>query len=327
MARELMLLRHGKSDWSEQLDDFDRPLKERGKRGAQRIGVWLLQQELLPDLVISSPAERAIATARQTVNAMARDAGGIVQDRRVYAARVEDLLQVLADAPADARRVMMVGHNPGLEELTEYLEGRHIPLPSDGKLLPTATLAIIELPDDWQSLKAGDGQLTGITRASSLPRKFPYPDHKGKDLRDRPAYFYRQSSVIPYRMRDGRLEILAVMSNKRKHWVLPKGISEPGFSLQASAAKEAFEEAGIEGEVGEQSLGRYVYKKWGAECTVEVFPMEVTHMVDEATWEESHRGREWMTPKQAVKRVRQPALKPMILELAKQLEAVAETKA
>ena len=324
MARELMLLRHGKSDWSEQLDDFDRPLKERGRRGAQRMGQWLLQQELLPDRVISSPAERAIATARHTVNAMGRDAGGIVQDRRVYAARVEDLLQVLADVPDDARRVLLVGHNPGLEELMEYLEGRHIPLPSDGKLLPTATLAVIELPDDWQALKTGHGQLTGITRASSLPKKFPYPDAKGKELRDRPAYYYSQSSVIPYRIRDGQPEILAVMSHKHKHWVLPKGISEPGASLQDTAAREALEEAGIEGEVAEQSLGSYTYKKWGAACTVEVFAMEVTRMIDETSWEESHRGREWMTPKQAVKRVHQSALKPMILALAKQLETEAE---
>ena len=64
MSRELMLLRHGKSDWTEQLDDFDRPLKDRGKRGAQRMGVWLIQQELLPDHVVSSPAERAIVTAQ-----------------------------------------------------------------------------------------------------------------------------------------------------------------------------------------------------------------------------------------------------------------------
>ncbi|MES9976090.1 MAG: histidine phosphatase family protein, partial [Candidatus Thiodiazotropha sp.] len=69
MTRELMLLRHGKSDWSQQLEDFKRPLKDRGKRGAQRMGVWLLQQQLQPDYVISSPAERAIVTAQKTVKA------------------------------------------------------------------------------------------------------------------------------------------------------------------------------------------------------------------------------------------------------------------
>ncbi|MEJ2405597.1 MAG: histidine phosphatase family protein, partial [Candidatus Thiodiazotropha sp.] len=52
MSRELLLLRHGKSDWTQQMDDFDRPLKDRGKRGAQRVGIWLLQQSLVPDLVV-----------------------------------------------------------------------------------------------------------------------------------------------------------------------------------------------------------------------------------------------------------------------------------
>jgi phosphohistidine phosphatase len=321
MSRELMLLRHGKSDWSLQLDDFDRPLKDRGKRGAQRMGVWLQQQELVPDLVLSSPAERAIVTAQKAVKAMGCDARRIVQDRRIYAARVEDLLQVLAEQPPEAQRVMLVGHNPGLEYLTEFLADKPIPLPSDGKLLPTATLAIVELPESWQALKAGVGQLVSITRASSLPKKFPYPDHMGKELRDRPAYYYKQSSVIPYRIRDGKLEILVVMSSKRKHWVVPKGVSDPATSLQASAAKEAFEEAGVEGEVGEAALGSYQYEKWGAECTVRVYPMRVTQTLDDERWEENHRGREWLSPKLAIKRLKQAELKPMIEALVTQLEA------
>ncbi len=316
-----MLLRHGKSDWSQQLNDFDRPLKDRGKRGAQRMGVWLQQQERVPDLVVSSPAERAIVTAQKAVKAMLGDAARIVQDRRVYAAQVEDLLAILAELPQETRRVMLVGHNPGLEYLVEYLADKPIPLPSDGKLLPTASLAILEMPDDWQQLKAGAGQLISITRSSGLPKKFPFPDHKGEELRDRPAYYYNQSSVIPYRIRDGKPEILVVMSSKRKHWVVPKGVSDPATSLQASAAKEAFEEAGVEGEVGDTALGSYEYEKWGATCTVQVYPMRVSHVIDEATWEESHRGREWLSPKQAMKRLKQAELKPMIEALAKQLEA------
>jgi phosphohistidine phosphatase len=319
MSRELMLLRHGKSDWSQQLDDFDRPLKDRGKRGAQRMGVWLLQQELVPDLVLSSPAERAITTAQKLVKAMGGDASRILQDRRIYAARVEELLQVLAESGQAHRRLLLVGHNPGLEDLTQFLADKPIPLPSDGKLLPTASLSILELPDSWQGLKAGMGQLLSITRSSSLPKKFPYPDPKGKELRDRPAYYYKQSSVIPYRIQDGKLEILVVMSSKRKHWVVPKGVSDPAISLQESAAKEAFEEAGVEGEVEEAALGSYQYEKWGADCTVQVYPMRVSRILDEETWEESHRGREWLSPKQAVKRLKQAELKLMIEKLAKQL--------
>lgn len=320
MARELMLLRHGKSDWSEQVEDFKRPLKDRGKRGAQRLGVWLQQQRLLPDYVVSSPAERAIVTAEKTVKAMGGDAHAIKEERRIYAARVEDLLSVLAEAPEGASRVLLVGHNPSLEALTEFLEGERIPLPKDGKLIPTATLARIEMPDDWRELKAGDGHLLSITRADGLEKKFPFPDQNGTEMRDRPAYYYNQSSVVPYRIRDGRPEILVVMSSKRKHWVLPKGISEPSLTLQASAAKEAFEEAGVEGDVIDDPLGSYTYQKWGAECTVQVYPMRVTRELSEDEWEEHHRGREWLSPKQAIKRVRQAELKPMIQSLAKQLE-------
>ncbi|MES9821459.1 MAG: histidine phosphatase family protein [Candidatus Thiodiazotropha sp.] len=320
MTRELMLLRHGKSDWSQQLEDFKRPLKDRGKRGAQRMGVWLLQQQLQPDYVISSPAERAIVTAQKTVKAMGGDADAIVQDRRIYAANVGELLRVLSDVPPDSKRVMLVGHNPGLEMLTEYLHGERIPLPSDGKLIPTATLAHIEMPDDWIDLKAGDGELLSIVRPSSLDKKFPFPDEHGTEMRDRPAYYYKQSSVIPYRIEGGEVEILVVMSSKRKHWVLPKGISEPALSQQNSAAKEALEEAGVEGEVAEEPIGAYSYEKWGAECTVSVYPMQVTRELSEDEWEEHHRGREWLAPKQAMKRVKQAELKPMIQALFKQLK-------
>ncbi len=307
------------------MDDFDRPLKDRGKRGAQRLGVWLRQQERVPDLVVSSPAERAIVTAQKAVKAMGGNAGDILQERRIYAARVDDLLQVLAELPPDVRRVMLVGHNPGLEYLIEFLADRPIPLPSDGKLLPTACLAILELPDRWQGLKAGAGRLLGITRSSELPKKFPFPDHTGKLLRDRPAYYYSQSSVIPYRIRDGQIEILVVMSSQRKHWVVPKGVSDPAARLQDSAAKEAFEEAGVEGEVGEVALGSYRYEKWGAECTVQVYPMRVTRILDEAVWEERHRGREWLTPNQAIERLKQKQLLPIIETLVSQLESQMAT--
>ncbi|MEJ2621563.1 MAG: histidine phosphatase family protein [Candidatus Thiodiazotropha sp.] len=320
MARELLLLRHGKSDWSEQVEDFKRPLKDRGKRGAQRIGVWLLQHQLQPDCVISSPAERAIITAQKAVKVMGQDADKIIQDRRIYAARVDDLLQVLAEAPESAKRVMMVGHNPGLEALTEYLEGKRIPLPKDGKLIPTATLARIVMPNDWKKLRPGDGVLDSITRASGLDKKFPFPDHTSKEMRDRPAYYYNQSSVIPYRIKAGKPEMLLVRSSKQKHWVVPKGITEPWLTLQASAAKEALEEAGVEGEVGDQSLGSYTYTKWGGECSVQVYPMQVKKLIPEDQWEERHRGREWLSPDEAIERIKQPELKPMIKKLAKMVE-------
>ena len=319
MKREVLRLRHGKSDWSAGSDDFHRPLKDRGKRGAQRMGVWLRQQGLMPDLVVSSPAERALVTAEKCLKAMGGSAREIRSDARIYEAGLSPLLDVLAECPGDARRVMLVGHNPGLEDLLIHLADGELELPEDGKLLPTATLARLRMPGEWKQLKSGSGRLLSITRPVQLPDQFPFPDADGKEMRDRPAYYYSQSSVIPYRLSKGRPEILIVSSSKRKHWVVPKGIHEPGLDERESAAKEALEEAGVEGKVSKAAIGSYQYAKWGATCTVRVFPMEVTRLLPEAEWEERHRGRKWVTPEQAAERLRQPELGPMVLTLAKAL--------
>ncbi|MDX1698292.1 MAG: histidine phosphatase family protein, partial [Thiohalobacterales bacterium] len=289
MAHELLLLRHGKSDWDAVTDDFHRPLKDRGKRAAQRMGVWLAQQQLLPDLVISSPAERALATAQKLCKAMGPGDADIRRDERIYEATAGELLEVLAGCPDSARRVLLVGHNPGLEDLLTWLAGEAVEVPPDGKLLPTATLARLTLPGAWNELAPGCATLEAIVRPAELPKKFPFPGPDGTERRDRPAYYYTQSSVIPYRLHKGRPEILVIASSRKNHLVVPKGIKDPGLGLRESAAKEAWEEAGVEGEVGDTPLGEYRYSKWGATCSVTVYPMKVTRMVPKKEWEESHR--------------------------------------
>ena len=169
MAKELLLLRHGKSDWSVATDDFNRPLKNRGKRAARKMGVWLHQQDLKPDYVLCSPAERAVVTAKILCKAMGLGVQCIYQDQRLYAASPESLKQVLMECPASAQRVLLVGHNPELEALLAELVKDEIVWPDDGKLLPTATLARLIMPDNWTRLDAGCAALTSITRPSSLP--------------------------------------------------------------------------------------------------------------------------------------------------------------
>jgi phosphohistidine phosphatase len=315
MTRELLLFRHGKSDWSTGVDDYHRPLKDRGKRGAQRIGVWLAQQKMIPDLIVTSPAERALVSAQKACKAMGNGDEGIQRDRRIYAAGLDELLEVLGDCPSDAGRVMLVGHNPGLEVLLDWLTGGAVAVPEDGKLLPTATLARLQMPADWRALVAGCARLDSITRPGTLPKKFPYPTPDGKEQRDRPAYYYTQSSVIPYRVRDGKAEILVISSSKKHHLVVPKGIKDPGLSPRESAAKEALEEAGIEGEIAETALGSYTCEKWGATCTVAVYPMKVTHVIPEDEWEESHRGRQWVSPEKAARELKQQELRPLVKKL------------
>jgi len=319
MSRELLLLRHGKSDWSVDSDDYRRPLKNRGKRGAQRIGAWLQQQALFPDLVLSSPAVRALVTAQKCCKA-GGGSGQIQEDSRLYLADRDELLAVLADCPPTAQRVMLVGHNPGLEELLRYLVHEPIEIPADGKLLPTASLAHLILPDGWRTPKAGQARLLQLIRATSLPKKFPAATPDDKVLRDRPAYYYTQSAVIPYRLNRGRVEILIIRSSSNKHWGIPKGIAEPGLSLQESAAKEALEEAGIEGEVALAAIDSYVYQKWGSTCTVSVYPMAVQRQLPEAQWQESHRRRQWVSAGKATGLLKQTALGPMVMALAKQLK-------
>ena len=167
--KELLLLRHGKSDWNKHTDDFQRPLKQRGIQGAQRIGSWLQQQNLQPDFVLSSPAERAIATTENLCKAMGYTAQQINQDKRIYAADITILKKILAECPANVNRVLLVGHNPELEELLIDLTGGNIDIPEDGKLLATATLARLKMPDNWNKLNKGCAEIVSITRARSLP--------------------------------------------------------------------------------------------------------------------------------------------------------------
>jgi phosphohistidine phosphatase len=321
MPRELLLLRHGRSDWSVSSDDFHRPLMLKGKRDAQRVGSWLLREGLWPDHVVSSPAERAAATAAKACKVMGIATRTIRLDERLYEGDLDGLRAVLADCPRQARRVLLVGHNPELEKLLGFLLPEAPAPGKDGKLLPTATLARLRLPADWSPLTAGCAGLAGITRPASLPKKFPYPAPDGPERRRRPAYYYHQSAVIPFRVRKGEPQILVIYSSNRKHWIVPKGIMDPGLTARESAAKEAWEEAGVEGRIYDGSLGAYTNRKWGAPCQVEVFAMEVTHLVPEKKWEESHRGREWVTPEQAVKRLKHKALKPMVRMLAEMLRA------
>ena len=90
-----------------------------------------------------------------------------------------------------------------------------------------------------------------------------------------PDHFYRQSGVIPLRRRRGEAEVLLVTSRKGKRWVIPKGVIDEGFSPAESAAREAWEEAGIRGAISKRESGRYRYEKWGGVCTVRVFLLAV----------------------------------------------------
>lgn len=168
MQRELLILRHAKSDWSEPgISDFDRPLNARGKRDAPRIGAWLEKRGLQPDYVVASPARRARATARRVAKRVGFNRGAIDYRPRLYLAELGALLEVVGVAPELAQRVLLVGHNPGLEMLLVHLAGA-VPTPPDGKLLPTATLVRLAMPADWTSLDVGCARLLDLVRPGEL---------------------------------------------------------------------------------------------------------------------------------------------------------------
>lgn len=137
--KTLLILRHAKSSWKDDaLPDHDRPLNKRGKADAPRMGRLLRDQDLVPDLILSSDARRARATA-QLVAKESHYEGEITFLRELYAAEPEAYLDALAKMGGDAACVMVVGHNPGLEELLQELTGEYQPL-------PTAALAQVSLP-------------------------------------------------------------------------------------------------------------------------------------------------------------------------------------
>lgn len=169
MKRTLMLLRHTKSDWqSGAADDHDRPLNARGQRAAAVIGAYLNQQGLEPDLVVASSAVRT----RQTCDLVLRHSGfqpSASRERALYLASPNKILNLLHGQPADAQCVMIVGHNPGLQELavalTEASGSDAAALRAD---FPTGALAIFETAEPWNKAGPGSLSLTDFTYPKAL---------------------------------------------------------------------------------------------------------------------------------------------------------------
>jgi len=164
--RELILLRHAKSDWKDDSQaDLDRPLSDKGKKNAQKVGKWILQNNLIPDLILTSPAKRA----QQTLRRICSECGSqtIVVDE-LYNANLETLKQILANAP-QVERLMIVGHNPGLERLFNFLQ-QNIE-ERESHLFPTASLAHFVLPAKWTQLHSGDGRLIHFIRPKEISLK------------------------------------------------------------------------------------------------------------------------------------------------------------
>lgn len=166
--KTLYLCRHAKSIWADPgMEDFDRPLNERGQRNAPYMAKVFRDRGEPVDLIVSSPANRALTTARCFADALGIKGDHFMQERQIYLAERNTLSQLVSRLPDTADRVMLFGHNPGLTLLLSHLSD------ADVDTLPTCGLVRIDFAvSDWQHTGKGTGTLVW----------FDYPKrHPGQD--------------------------------------------------------------------------------------------------------------------------------------------------
>jgi phosphohistidine phosphatase len=167
-GRRLVLLRHAKSDWPDVADE-ERPLAKRGRRDAPAVGRWLGASGYVPDAVVCSTTRRTRETwelASAGLAAVAPGASPAVRyEPRVYRATVLSLLMLVREFDPAWRTAMIVGHNPGLAELTVGLAVADAGAPY---AFPTAAVAVLDLPGPWADAAPGEARLVAFTVPEEL---------------------------------------------------------------------------------------------------------------------------------------------------------------
>jgi phosphohistidine phosphatase len=148
--KTLMLLRHAKSSWKDaDVPDHDRPLNKRGKKTAPQMGRLLSTESLVPDLILSSTAVRARETAKAVAKAASYKGPTELLESLYLATAGKLLSEAQSHTPDSVGRLLLVGHNPGMEDLVEILSGKR-------EAFPTAALAVFEVGiDQWGALELG----------------------------------------------------------------------------------------------------------------------------------------------------------------------------
>ena len=155
MPKQLLLIRHAKSDWDDlSLRDFDRSLNKRGHQNAPEMVNRMVKQQIIPELIVSSPALRAITTAKYFADTWRVDPLEIKQESTIYEANVQALLNVVNQLDNNVNHVALFGHNPGLTDFANYLSDANI------YNMPTCSIVIIEFPaDNWNEISADTGKV------------------------------------------------------------------------------------------------------------------------------------------------------------------------
>lgn len=162
--KTLFLMRHAKSSWDNvSLADHDRPLNPRGEKAAPLMAQWLNDQDCLPEYIVSSTANRAKSTANLLIENLHQEIEWVT-DRRLYHASPLEMAEVIRDIDGSINRLMLVGHNPGMESTINQLTG-------DYERMPTAAIAVLELEiDNWfEVTHSTNATLLHIWRPKELP--------------------------------------------------------------------------------------------------------------------------------------------------------------
>jgi phosphohistidine phosphatase len=170
--KRIYLLRHAKSSWDDPaLSDFDRPLNKRGRKAAPRLGKLLKKRGWTPDLVLCSTAARAAETW-ELAAAELKSEPQVKPLKTLYLATPSQMLRAMQRTPPEAASVMLVGHNPGIENLAAQLAGpesKKKPLARLREKFPTAALAVFDFEAaDWASLGQGGCRLVDFVVARDL---------------------------------------------------------------------------------------------------------------------------------------------------------------
>ena len=163
--KTLFVLRHAKSSWDNpDWSDFERPLNSRGLDAARFIGALIYERNLQPEIIVSSPAKRAKQTA-VLVKELGRIDKPVAYDERIYEASPLTLFNLLREFEDKYKSVLMVGHNPGFENIVRMLTGETV-------TMPTAALAKINLAAaKWSDLETGAGDLEFLIRPKEEMKK------------------------------------------------------------------------------------------------------------------------------------------------------------
>ena len=165
---EILLVRHAKSDWHSHTAYIDRPLNKRGSRDAERMGQYLTQSNISPDRAVTSVARRAQDTANLVLGSLPTVRDEMTIDKELYLADLHTLLEAIQLYAIEGECLMLVAHNPGMDEIVHYLSDTDPVYTDNGKLMTTCAVAHFQLDSLDELKRPGKAKLLRIIRPKEI---------------------------------------------------------------------------------------------------------------------------------------------------------------